>query len=270
MEKPFFSSLCMTAHLDRIILYPIKSFDGIEVDTATVLPSGALQFDREFAIVDAEQKVVNGKRTGAIQRLRSTFDLPQRTVTVAAPDGQSATFQLDADRGALAEWLSTYFGFAVTLIQNTDTGFPDDLDASGPTIVSTASLAAVSQWYPSTSLAEMRRRFRSNLELSHVPAFWEDQLFDQADTPHPFTIGDVQFHGINPCQRCIVPARDSQSAAPTPQFQTTFLQQRAASLPANVNRDRFNHFYRLAVNTKISASEAGKRLHRQDICQIAA
>jgi uncharacterized protein len=257
----------MAAALDRITLFPIKSFDGVDVTAAIVLPSGALQGDREFALVDTDGKIVNAKRTGSIQRLRSTFDLAARTIYIGLQT-PTDSFHLDADRAALEDWLSDYFGDRLSLIQNIDTGFPDDQASPGPTIVSTASLAAVSQWYPGTTTDDMRRRFRTNLELTDVPAFWEDQLFDQAETPRLFTIGAVQFHGINPCQRCIVPTRNPLTADPTPQFQKTFLTERAASLPIGVNRDRFNHFYRLAVNTRIPPSEAGKQLHRSERCQI--
>ncbi len=257
----------MAAFLDRITLFPIKSLDGVAVESATILPSGALQGDREFALIDADQKIVNAKRTAPIQRLRSTFNLDQRTVTIAVQSAPRTTFHLDGDRAPLEGWLSDYFGYRVALIQNTDTGFPDDLASPGPTIVSTASLEVVSQWYPGTDAAEMRRRFRTNLELADVPAFWEDQLFDEAATPRLFAIGTIQFQGINPCQRCIVPTRDALTADPTPQFQKTFLAARAASLPIGVNRDRFNHFYRLAVNTRIPSSEAGKQLHRSELCR---
>jgi uncharacterized protein len=256
----------MAASLNRITLFPIKSLDGVEVPSATILPSGALQGDREFALIDADGKIVNAKRTGSIQRLRSIFDRAARTIHIGVQT-PTDSFHLDADRPRLEGWLSDYLGYLVTLIQNTDTGFPDDQASPGPTIVSAASLAAVSQWYPGTTADEMRRRFRTNLELTDVPAFWEDQLFDQAATPRLFTIGSVQFHGINPCQRCIVPTRDALTADPTPQFQKTFLAERAASLPIGVNRDRFNHFYRLAVNTRIPPSEAGKQLHLAERCQ---
>jgi uncharacterized protein len=257
----------MTGFLDRITLFPIKSLDGVDVSAATILSSGSLQGDREFALIDGDHKIVNAKRTGLIQSLRSTFDLDQRSVTIGIQAAPPTTFHLDADRPALERWLSDYFGYPVTLIQNTATGFPDDRASPGPTIVSTASLAAVSQWYPGTDAAEMRRRFRTNLELAAVPAFWEDQLFDQAESPRLFTIGAVQFHGINPCQRCIVPSRDALTADPTPQFQKTFLAERAASLPPAINRDRFNHFYRLAVNTRIPPSEAGQQLHLGAQCR---
>jgi uncharacterized protein len=272
----------MPARLDRIDLFPIKSLDGVAVESVTILPSGALQGDREFAIIDADQKIVNAKRTGAIQRLRSTFNLADRTISIGLQPGlpdawlqpglqpglQPTTFHLDGDRQPLEQWLSDYFGFPVTLIQNTETGFPDDLASPGPTIVAAASLEAVSQWYPGTDAAEMRRRFRTNLELGGVAAFWEDQLFDQAAIPRLFTIGPVQFEGINPCQRCIVPTRNSLTADTTAQFQKTFLAARAASLPIAVNRDRFNHFYKLAVNTRIPPSEAGKRLNLAEFCTL--
>jgi uncharacterized protein len=258
----------MAACLDRITLFPIKSLDGVDVPSAIVLPSGALQGDREFALIDAAGKIVNAKRTGSIQRLRSIFDRAARTIHIGIQT-PTDSFHLDADRPRLERWLSDYCGDLVTLIQNTDTGFPDDLASPGPTIVSTASLAAVSQWYPGTTADDMRRRFRTNLELTDVPAFWEDQLFDQAEIPRLFTIGSVQFAGINPCQRCIVPTRDALTADPTPQFQKTFLTERAASLPIGVNRDRFNHFYRLAVNTRIPIGEAGKSLNLGEICELS-
>lgn len=254
--------------LGRIDLFPIKSLDGVTVESARILPSGALQHDREFAIVDAAGKIVNAKRTAQIQQLRATFDLANQRVRIAAPEQATQAFHLWGDRAAFEQFLSDYFGFAVSLIQNQETGFPDDLESPGPTIISTATLAAVSQWYPGTDVAEMRRRFRTNLELTGIPAFGEDQLFDQADRSRRFRIGPVQFEGINPCQRCVVPTRDSQSGEATPEFQKTFLRERSASLPAGVNRDRFNHFYRLAVNTRIPPDQSVWRLDRGESCVI--
>ncbi|NDC55027.1 MAG: molybdenum cofactor biosysynthesis protein, partial [Planctomycetia bacterium] len=49
--------------LDRITLYPVKSLDGIDVETARVLPSGALEHDRRWRLVDLDGRVVNAKRT---------------------------------------------------------------------------------------------------------------------------------------------------------------------------------------------------------------
>jgi len=72
-----------------------------------------------------------------------------------------------------------------------------------------------------------------------------------------FGIGNVRFLGNNPCQRCVVPSRDSQTGETTPKFQADFAKQREETLPAFVSRGRFSHFYRAAVNTIVSESETG-------------
>ncbi|GAB4227464.1 MAG: MOSC domain-containing protein [Elainellaceae cyanobacterium] len=251
-------------YLAKIFIYPIKSLDGVEVQQSAISVGGALAHDREFAIVDAQGKFVNGKRTPKIHQIRSAFDLNQRTVTVQIPEQPPQTFHLDDDRSALASWLSNYFSYPVSLQQNQAQGFPDDIEASGPTVVSTATLETIARWFPALTLDQIRQRFRTNLEVAAAPAFWEDQLFGTVDEQMPFQIGTVQFWGCNPCQRCIVPTRDPQTGNSYPNFQKTFVAQRQATLPAQVERSRFNHFYRLTLNTKIPASEAGKMLAIDD------
>ncbi len=261
------------ATLTQIVIYPVKSLDGMVVDRAKISTGGALEFDRRWAIVDASGKVVNAKRTAKIQQLRAQFDFvseglesERRSIIQlqTADDASTYTFCLTTQLTELSQWLSQFFGFGVSLIENTTTGFPDDLNAYGPTIVSTATLEAICDWFPKLDLAEVRRRFRTNLELSGVPAFWEDRLFGASGTVVDFQLGNVQIYGINPCQRCIVPTRNSISGAVTAKFQQIFMQQRQQTLPPEVNIARFNHFYRLAVNTQIPLVEAGKFLNTGD------
>ncbi|NER85029.1 MAG: MOSC domain-containing protein, partial [Leptolyngbya sp. SIO1D8] len=133
-----------------------------------------------------------------------------------------------------------------------------DSDSPGPTVISTATLQTVADWF-GISLLDARRRFRTNLEIDGVPAFWEDLLFSETEDPVAFQMGAVTLQGINPCQRCVVPTRNPETGEATPTFQKQFMQQRSATLPANVARSRFNHFYRLAVNTRVPAA-AGKIL----------
>lgn len=179
-------------------------------------------------------------------------------------DPTTHSFCLTTELTELGSWLSQFFGFSVSLSENATTGFPDDPNAYGPTIISTATLETICDWFPDLDLAEVRRRFRTNLELSGVPAFWEDRLFSAPGHVVNFQLGNVQFHGINPCQRCVVPTRNSVSGDVTPKFQQTFTQQRQHTLPPEVNRARFNHFYRLAINTQIPQFEAGKLLNNGD------
>jgi len=259
----------MMPYLAKILLYPVKSLDGVEVENARVLASAALQYDREFAIFDDQGRFVNGKRHAKIHLLRAQFALLNRTVSLQIPGGDSQKiFHLDEERQGLEATLSDFFGFAVTFRQNSLMGFPDDTDSLGPTVISTATLAEVTSWFPGLSVDEMRRRMRANIEIDGVSAFWEDQLFSEQDDLVSFRVGDVDFFGVKPCQRCIVPTRDSYLGEAYPNFQKIFASQRQATLPNWVALSPFNHFYRLSVNTHLPSSSAGKILQIGDEVNI--
>ena len=252
-------------HLARICLYPIKSLGPLSLPSVTVLAGGALEHDREFAFFAEDGKFLNGKRTPKIHGLRSAFDLSTGDLCLeSAETHEKAKFHLPDDRDALEAWLTHYFGQPVAFRRNSEGGFPDDLNAPGPTIISTATLEEVSSWFPSLSVESARIRFRANLEIGDVPPFWEDRLFGEPDTVLPFQIGDVTFHGVNPCQRCVVPPRDPETGEAIEGFSQIFRARREETLPPWAARVRFNHFYRLAVNTCVPISEAGKRLHVGD------
>jgi uncharacterized protein len=263
----------MPIQVARLEIFPCKSLDGVRVERAALTPGGALEFDRRWAIFDRHGNCVNAKRYPAIQAIRASFDLTQSTVQLSAPGmttGQWAMTDLD-----LGRWLSEYFQQTVIIGQNISTGFPDDLTSPGPTIISTETLAEISNWYPDLSIRasaqasaidELRRRFRTNIEIAGGTAFGEDLLF--TNSPHPFKLGEIEFLGINPCQRCIVPTRDSQTGQPDPGFQKTFTQQRSITIPPAVDKTPFNHFYRLAVNTRIPHPQFGQAIEVGDLLHI--
>lgn len=98
-----------------------------------------------------------------------------------------------------------------------------------------------------------------------LPAFWEDQLFAESETSVVrFKIGDVAFEGSNPCARCPVPSRDSLTGAVDATFQKRFSELRSANLPSWSPTARFDHFYRLATNTRVPSTECGKLLRVGD------
>ncbi|HTB79710.1 MAG TPA: MOSC N-terminal beta barrel domain-containing protein [Opitutaceae bacterium] len=255
----------MPLHLGRIFVFPIKSLDGVSVDAARITPGGILEHDRVYAVVDEAGSYVNGKRTARIQLLRCAYD-PEVKEVALWEEGQSTRsgFSL-AERTPLNRWLSEFFGFAVTVRHEPCSGFPDDRTAFGPTVVCESSLRAVADWFPGLDLESVRRRFRTNLELGDAAAFAEDSLFGGPDELRPFLIGAVQLQGHNPCQRCVVPTRDPDTAAPIPNFQKTFMELRRQHLPSWADARRFNHYYRFAVNTSIGAAEAGKVIRVGDL-----
>jgi uncharacterized protein YcbX len=243
------------AHLDAIAVHPIKSLDPVSVASATIATGGALVWDRRYAILDEDSEYVNGKREQQVHRVRSTFDLDAGTVTLRAQDGDPQTFHLDDDRTALESWLESVVGYPVEVVRDDEGGYPDDTDASGPTVIGAATIERVASWYDDISPAEMRRRLRPNLVVGDVPPFWEDRLYEDPDSVVPFAAGSVRLHGVNPCQRCVVPTRDPDTGESTEGFRERFVERRRATLPEWASEAWFDHYFRLMVNTRVPRSE---------------
>jgi uncharacterized protein YcbX len=254
--------------LDKIQIFPIKSLDGVCLKEAAMTAGGILEHDREWAIFDEAGRVVNGKRTARVHDLRCEFDAGTKEVRLWQ-SGETARKQFTlAEPARLGVWLSDFFGFKVEVRRDDVKGFPDDHTAFGPTIVSEASLKAIQSWFPELDLDSVRRRFRANLELEGNAAFCEDELFGGPDELKPFQIGSVKFLGHNPCQRCVVPTRDPDTGKAVSEFQKKFMEERKKHLPAWANAQRFNHFYRFAVNTSVPPGEAGKVLRMGDLVAL--
>ena len=144
--------------VSRITVFPLKSGDPFSCTEAQVNSSGALQHDRQFVLVDLTGRQINANRAPLIQRLRIAIDPARREFQVAWRKQESAEVhseqalplvgQLDDHGRQLSDWLSQALGLEVSIAENVDTGFPDDLKANGPTIVSTATIEAVARWFP--------------------------------------------------------------------------------------------------------------------------
>lgn len=231
----------MTPHISRIRLYPIKALDGVPVTEARVLPSGALEHDREWAIVTTAGEIVNGRRTPLVHRLRSSYDASFEHVTI-----NGTTFRIGDE--ALDAFLSDYFGERVAL-RHFPRGTPDHLKRMpGPSIVSAATLTEVASW-SNVSVDEIRRRFRITLEIDGVAPFWEDQLVRTAHATN-VRIGDTRVSVMEHCARCVVPSRNPDSGDAIAGFQKAFLMRRREQLPEWSEQAAFPHFYHLGVLTR--------------------
>jgi len=253
--------------LSKIFVYPIKAMPGVEVDSVLITQGGALCNDRRWALEDERGRLVNGKNNKRIFSLQPCFDLAQETITFLS-EGSERTFDL-SDSTGLSEHFSALLDKRVFLKEDKAQGFPDDMNASGPTVISAASLEAVLSWYPNLSMDDIRARFRINLEIASEPAFWEDRLFVHEQQPKAIQIGHVTIKSSNPCARCSVPTKDPVSGKPYSNFYETFIKQRESSRPAWTDAECFDHWYRLSANTNINKKEAGKRLTVGDQAVIA-
>jgi len=254
----------VTPQLTRIRIYPIKALDPLEVSEAAVRGGAGLAHDREFRLVDEAGQVVNGKSAGElILQIRSSFSLGFGELTLS-DEQSSMSARLSRAWGDAESWLSERLGKKIRLEQNADGGFPDDEEAAGPTLVSRATLVEIASWFGMEE-EEARRRFRANLEIDGVPAFWEDRLFGKQGETVRFQIGSLMLEGVKPCQRCVVPSRDSKTGElPDPSFSKKLAEKRKTALPSWAEASRFDHFYRVALNTVVPAAENGKTVRLGD------
>ena len=260
-------------NLARIRLHPIKALDPVDVREARIGPGGGMELDRVWALYTTDGRWVNGKRTAAIHLIRAAYAPDLSVVTLSVPGDRrrirATTIPFPGDTEAAAEWFSVYFEQPIQVRYSAD-GFPDDALANGPTIISTASLQAVCDIFPGMSLENARDRFRTTLEIDSVPAFWEDQLFGPDENyAVRFRIGEVHFEGSNPCARCPVPPRDPQTGEINIEFTRKFTAMRRTSIPPWTPEARFDHYHRLATNTRVASSESGKLLRVGDTLVVS-
>lgn len=251
------------ASVERIVVYPIKSLDGLSIEQAEITEGGALAHDRKYAIVDSAGNFVNAKRFANIHEIRTSYSTDLSRVTLSA-GSKEASFAFSQLNG-INQWLSDFFSMEVSLRKDELSGFPDDTVASGPTFVSLATLATVCKWFQKVEpfdIEEAVRRFRPNIVIQNTDAFYEDQLCGGN-----FFVGDVTVVGTNPCARCAVPTRDSRTGQITAGFARILTEQRKKSLPPTSNPGLFDHYYRLCLNTRIPSSQSGKIIRRGDSVQ---
>lgn len=242
------------AHLARLTVYPVKSLDGVDLETVSVTDGGALSGDREYVLVDHDGDPITAKRTARIHDLTTDFDPETHELTVST-DGTTRQFDLATDRTAAETWFSDFFDRDVTVKRDPSVGFPDLPDA-GPSVISTATLQTVSDWFDGLSVEELRRRMRANVEVDGVPPFWEDRFSDG----RAFEVGGVRFDGVKSCERCVVPVRNPETGEPTPDFRERFVERRAATYPEWVDPESVPHDYTLMLIANVPPDDRGKQL----------
>ncbi len=254
----------MTPYLARIRIFPIKSLDPLELDRVEVSSGGHLAGDRDYALFDSGGRVLNAKRLGiAILSIRAAYSDGRRVVKLRA-GSECAEFDIEESRSEIEVWFASALGRAVSLQGNKHAGFPDDDEASGPTLLGSASIDTVAGWFRMPA-EEVRRRFRANLEITGLDSFEEDLLFGPPGMPRRFRIGDVEFLGTNPCARCAVPTLDSFDGTATgPLSAKRFAVLRERHRLRNSEIGRYRGYYRLAVNTRLPHGQAGKTLRVGD------
>ena len=258
----------MSVFLFKIQIFPIKSFDPLEVESVKIAPGGSLEWDRRFAFFRKDnQKAISRKWEKKLYGIRTFYDLKREEV-VFSYQGIEKGFKF-SQKGDIEKFIGDILGYEVIFKEDTYRGFPDDLDAYGPTVVARSTVREVGRWF-SLSEEEMRLRLRTNLEVDgeELPPFWEDRLYGQKGEVVWFKIGRVLIGGVNPCRRCPIPSKNPLTGEEIKDFKTRFVEMREKTLPPWAPKERFDTFYRLTVNTIVPSSEGGKVLKVGDKVEI--
>ena len=255
------------AHIDRLTVYPVKGLDALNVERSRVLPGGTLEHDREFALLTADGDRVNAKQSDRFHALSTTYDPETTTLRVDSPEQRAFALDTAAGREEAAAWLADALGLSddLRLDRSTDLGHVDR-QSMGPSVISTATLETVADWFDGMTVESARRRLRANIEVGDVPAFWEDR-FVGADAP-AFRAGDVRIEGVTPCGRCVVPSRDPDTGEPTPEFREQFITNRRETFPEWADRDAFDHFYTMMLIARVPEADRGNTLAVGDDVQM--
>lgn len=250
--------------LKGIYIYPIKSLDGISCESAEIGNGNSLLNDRRFAILDSDNKLVNGKRNNRVHSLRCRFDLQHVRVQFQSDRiGISEDFDLTAGNPSLDEYLSEHFEKTVRIEANAEGQFLDDPAESGVTLIADSTLSAISDWFGWADPDEVLRRLRPNLVVGGLPPFAEETLVGDAEQRVCFNLGESSWRVTKTCPRCVVPSRHPVTGEVFSGFQNQFVEHRKGQLFSEKLFSASGHYYHASVccvPIKPSVLKAGFRL----------
>jgi uncharacterized protein len=229
----------VTARIERLFVYPVKSCAGIEVKEALLTETG-FDLDRAWMVVDEKGEFVTQRelprmalvkpqlkltevvlRAPGMLALHLAIDTVEEPVRVRLWDAEVAAY----DMGDIAaQWFTDFLGRKLRLVRfdpehrrlsNTKwTGGVEALnqfnDGYPLLVASTASLDLLNGKLPAPVGIE---RFRPNLVLSGIEAHDEDRL----EVMHIATRdGEVQLKPVKPCARCPIPNVDPATGDTSP------------------------------------------------------
>lgn len=181
----------MTGSVAWISIAPVKALGLVHPDEVVVEPYG-IRENRRFHVVDADGRMLNGKRLGPLVRVTPTWDEATETLTLELPDGAivSGTVRVDGAvttdfygrpvsgrivAGPWAEALSELARQPVRLVRTDLPGEAVDRSARGGavTLLGAASLEALARAAGVETPVD-GRRFRMTFGVEGVPAHAED------------------------------------------------------------------------------------------------
>jgi uncharacterized protein len=192
----------------------LRSVDRIRLDRDGV------RENRRFYLIDARDRLVNGKVVGELTGIVADYTDSARRLTLTLPDGsvfedgirlgeQVATRFYSGQvvgrlvLGPLSERLSEFAGQPIRLVEAPDVGGAVDRRGRGGhvSLMSRASLARLGEVGEAPDIDG--RRFRMLIEVDGVPAHAEDDWVDRT-----VSIGEAVVAFSGHVGRCLITSRD--------------------------------------------------------------
>lgn len=207
-----------------IAIAPVKSMALLQLDQAMLERTG-IAGDRAFAVIDAHDRLVNGKRIGALMTIRPEVDPAAGRLTLRFPgepamsgdvvlgEETTATFfgeprPVQPLIGPWSEALSAWAHQDLRLVAPVGTGEGIDRGPS-VTLLSTAALATLAHAAGQTDPID-GRRFRMTFGIDDVEAFAEDGWIGR-----DVRVGAALIRPIGNVGRCAVTTQDPDTGVPT-------------------------------------------------------
>jgi uncharacterized protein YcbX len=178
--------------------WPVKSMGG-EAHAALGLDERGVLGDRERALFD----VARGRRLTAREAPRMLLWAARGDGTVTAPDGRTFAWE----EPALVEALTADLGREVA--RRRDPGLLQDLPRS-VLVTTRATHEAVEGALGPLDL----RRWRTNIHLELDAEAFAEEGWEGAE----LHVGEARLALLHPCERCVIPTRDPDTAAKHPEI----------------------------------------------------
>ena len=216
--------------VSAIYIYPVKSCRGISVTFAR-LDAWGLKYDRHWMVVNADGRFLTQRQLPSLALVETALEseflrlsapsMPELRLPMSGILGEEVDVVVWRDRcravdqgNEAAEWFSTHLGKTCRLVQMGERfSRPVDPDYAPQAaqvnfadgfpllVISEASLAELNTRLPAPLPMD---RFRPNLVVSGCEPFAEDEW-------RTVRIGEVTFHGVKLCQRCIITTIDQMT-----------------------------------------------------------
>jgi len=228
----------MSTKLTQIWSYPVKSLKGLSLESAAIDPRG-IRNDRRWMIVDSDNHFLSQRQfpslaTISLEMTAGTIHLShdamkeKTTLPERAVEGQKVRVKIWSDtcdalwpKAEADAWISDYLKQDCKFVYMPDGTYRQVDRRYSPFMTSTAftdgfpflliNQASLNDLNERSKSVLTMQRFRPNLVIDSRHPFEED-------TWRIIQIGNMRFHLVKPCARCVIttidPATGSQGKEP--------------------------------------------------------